>query len=132
GDSTAIISDNRPEWLFADLGAQALGVLSAGVYVTNPPPDVAYVLNHCRARVVFCEDQEQVDKVLGSPEPLPHVVRIVVMDPEGTRDYIDPRLVSWEAFVAPHLAQARARPADEVQRQCQALDAAQPAVIVYT
>jgi len=132
GDSVAIISDNRPEWLFADLGAQALGILSAGVYVTNPAADVAYVLNHCRARVAFCEDQEQVDKVLGSPEALPHVVRIVVMDTEGTRDYIDPRLVSWEAFVGPHLAAARARPADAVQRQMQALDASKPAVIVYT
>ena len=132
GDSIAIISDNRPEWLFADLGAQAIGVLSAGVYVTNPPADVAYALNHCRARVVICEDQEQVDKVLGSPEPLPALERIVVIETEGTRDYRDPRLVSWEAFLAPVLAKARSRLADEVQRQMQALDASKPAVIVYT
>jgi long-chain acyl-CoA synthetase len=132
GDAIAIISDNRPEWLFADLGAQALGVLSAGVYVTNPPADVAYVLNHCRARVVFCEDQEQVDKVLGAPEPLPHLARIVVLDTEGTRDYGDPRLVSWEAFIAPSLAAARARPADDVHARFAALDASRPAVIVYT
>jgi len=132
GDSIAIISDNRPEWLFADLGAQALGVLSAGVYVTNPPADVAYVLNHCRARVVFCEDQEQVDKVLGSPEALPALERIVVIDPEGTRDYRDPRLVTWEAFLAPALARARARAEAEVHAQLQALDATRPAVIVYT
>jgi long-chain acyl-CoA synthetase len=132
GDAIAIISDNRPEWLFADLGAQALGVLSAGVYVTNPAPDVAYVLNHCRARVVVCEDQEQVDKVLGSPEPLPALARIVVIDTEGTHDYADPRLVSWEAFVAPSLPRARERSAAEVQAQAGALDASRPAVIVYT
>ncbi|MGQ0586496.1 MAG: AMP-dependent synthetase/ligase [Gammaproteobacteria bacterium] len=132
GDSIAIISDNRPEWLFADVGAQALGVLSAGVYVTNPAPDVAFVLNHCRARVVFCEDQEQVDKVLGSPEPLSALERIVVIETEGTRDYGDPRLVSWDEFIAPGLARARARSTDDVQRQLQALDAGRPAVIVYT
>jgi len=132
GDSIAIISDNRPEWLFADLGAQALGVLSAGVYVTNPPADVAFVLNHSRARVVFCEDQEQVDKVLGAPEPLPLLERIVVIDPEGTRDYRDPRLVMWDAFVAPGLPRVRARHADDVESQMQQLDAARPAVIVYT
>jgi long-chain acyl-CoA synthetase len=132
GDAIAIISDNRPEWLFADLGAQALGVLSAGVYVTNPPADVAYVLNHCRAAVVFCEDQEQVDKVIGSPEALPHLEKIVVIDPEGTRDYQDPRLVSWEAFIAPELPKARAHAPDDVHRRFAALDATQPAVIVYT
>jgi long-chain acyl-CoA synthetase len=132
GDSIAILSDNRPEWLYADLGAQALGVVSAGIYVTNPPADVAYVLNHCGARVVVCEDQEQVDKVLGSPEPLPKLERIVVMDPEGTRDYDDPRLVTWEAFLAPGLARADARDEAGLHRQLESLDPRRPAVIVYT
>jgi long-chain acyl-CoA synthetase len=132
GDSIAIISDNRPEWLFADLGAQSMGVRSAGVYVTNPPADVAYVLNHCGARVVFCEDQEQVDKVLQSPEPLPRLERIVVIEPEGTRDYGDPRLTTWDAFLTPALAAAAAPPAGDVHAQLEALDAHQPAVIVYT
>jgi long-chain acyl-CoA synthetase len=132
GDAIAIISDNRPEWVFADLGAQALGVLSAGVYVTNPPADVAYQLNHCRARVVVCEDQEQVDKVLGSPEPLPQLQKIVVIDPEGTRDYADPRLVTWDAFLAPVLPRAREHAPGEVEQRFAALDAHAPAVIVYT
>ena len=132
GDSIAILSDNRPEWLFADLGAQALGVLSAGIYVTNPPGDVAYALNHSGARVVFCEDQEQVDKVLAAPEPLPKLQRIVVLDPEGTRDYGDPRLTTWDAFLAPGLARAAARTEADIQGQLAALDATKPAVIVYT
>lgn len=132
GDSIAILSDNRPEWLFADLGAQMLGALSAGIYVTNPPADVAYVLNHSRARVVFCEDQEQVDKVLASPEPLPALQRIVVLDPEGTRDYRDPRLTTWEALLAPARARAAARSEADRHAQLVALDARQPAVIVYT
>ncbi|MGH8481326.1 MAG: AMP-dependent synthetase/ligase, partial [Nevskiaceae bacterium] len=82
--------------------------------------------------VAFCEDQEQVDKVLGSPEPLPHLARIVVLDTEGTRDYPDPRLVSWDAFIAPALARARERQPEDVHAQFAALDAARPAVIVYT
>jgi long-chain acyl-CoA synthetase len=90
------------------------------------------VLNHCKARVAFCEDQEQVDKILQSPEPLPALLRIVVIDPEGTRDYQDPRLVTWDAFIAPSLPRARARAAEDVQRQMQQLDPMVPAVIVYT
>ncbi|MFP5357858.1 MAG: AMP-dependent synthetase/ligase [Gammaproteobacteria bacterium] len=132
GDRIAILSDNRPEWLFADLGAQALGLLSAGIYTTNPAADVAYVLNHCRAAVVFVEDQEQADKVLESPEPLPHLRHIVVMDPAGMRDYRDPRLVIWEPFLAGGLARAQARSAASVRAQLQALEAEQPACIIYT
>jgi len=132
GDRIAILSENRPEWLFADLGAQALGVLSAGVYTTNPPADVAYVLNHCRARVLFCEDQEQVDKVLSAPEPLPHLQHVVVLDLEGTRDYADPRLTTWERFLAPGLAAAVSLPEPELHARLEALDPMRPAVIVYT
>lgn len=132
GDRIAILSDNCPEWLYVDLGAQALGVVSAGIYTTNPAADVAYVLNHCRARLIVCEDQEQVDKVLGSPEPLPHVQHIVVIDPAGTQDYDDSRLVTWDDFIAPGLRSAKALTQDTIQRRLQSLDGAAPAVIVYT
>ena len=96
----AIISDNRPEWLFADIGTQFNGAVAAGIYATNPAADVAYVLNHCRAAVVVCEDQEQVDKVIDSPEPLPYLKRIVVIEAEGTAGYEDPRLVRWDDFLS--------------------------------
>lgn len=132
GDRVAILSDNRPEWLFADLGAQALGLLSAGIYTTNPAADVAFILNHCRARVIFVEDQEQTDKVLESPEPLPHLQHIVVMDPAGMRDYTDPRILRWEQLLAEGLPRARALGASETHDRLRALDPARPACIIYT
>ena len=57
GDHVAILSENREEWVFADLAAQAIGARSVGVYPTNPAPEVAYVLNHSESVVVVCEDQ---------------------------------------------------------------------------
>src|SRR5690606_16041456 len=64
GDHVAILSDNRPEWLYADLAAQALGARSVGIYQTNPAADVAYILRDSGSLVLFCEDQEQVDKAV--------------------------------------------------------------------
>ena len=132
GDRIAILSDNRPEWLYADLGSQALGVISAGIYATNPPADVAYVLNHCKAKVIVCEDQEQVDKVLSSPEPLPHLQHIVVIESAGTREYRDPRLVTWDAFVKSGRVRAAALKEADIHQRLELLDAKKPAVIVYT
>jgi long-chain acyl-CoA synthetase len=132
GDRIGIIADNCPEWLFADIGAQSLGVLAAGIYTTNPPADVAYVLNHCRARILVCEDQEQVDKVVHGPEPLPHLERIVVLDAAGTRDYEDPRLIKWDDFLAPTLEQAAAISDADLHARLARLDDRAPAVIVYT
>ena len=99
GDHVAILSDNRPEWLYADLGAQGIGARSAGIYQTNPPEDVAYILNHSQVKVLFCEDQEQVDKAIEIKEATPTVTHVVVFDPRGLRNTHDDRLLAWVDFL---------------------------------
>ncbi|MEQ1564724.1 MAG: long-chain fatty acid--CoA ligase [Myxococcota bacterium] len=127
GDAVAILSDNRPEWLYADLAAQSLGARSAGVYQTNPVDDVAYVLAHSGASVVFCEDQEQVDKVVACAPATPSVRRVVVFDDRGTRGYADPRLVSYARYV-----DGPGPPAGWFEAAVAATDPHAPAMIVYT
>jgi len=63
-DKVAIHSENRPEWLIADIGIQSLGAISVGLYPTNPPAEVQYLLSHSESKILFAEDQEQVDKAL--------------------------------------------------------------------
>ena len=43
GDRVAIHSENRPEWLYADLATVALRAMTVGLYPTNPPAEVAYL-----------------------------------------------------------------------------------------
>jgi long-chain acyl-CoA synthetase len=100
GDCVAILSDNCPEWLYADLGAQSIGARAVGVYQTNPPDDVAYVLEDSGTKVLFCEDQEQVDKAVEIAAATPAVEKVVVFDPRGTRDIDDARLMAWDEFLA--------------------------------
>jgi long-chain acyl-CoA synthetase len=77
GDRVAIISETRPEWTCADLGALAIGATIVPIYPTSPAGDCAYVLDHSGARVVFCDTADQAAKVLplaGAPRALEHVV----------------------------------------------------------
>ena len=131
GDHVAILSDNRPEWLFADLGAQGIGARSVGIYQTNPPEDVAWVLTHSGARVLFCEDQEQVDKAVAIADQTPAVRQVVVFEPRATRSYDDPRLMAWTDFLRRGEELARQRPGWFAQR-VRALTPADPAMVVYT
>ena len=64
GESVAIQSENRPEWFFADIGVQSIGAVSVGLYPTNPAAEVEYLLSHSESKIIFAEDQEQVDKAL--------------------------------------------------------------------
>jgi long-chain acyl-CoA synthetase len=131
GDHVAILSDNRPEWLYADLAAQAIGARSAGVYQTSPAADVAYILNHSKALVLFCEDQEQVDKYMEIAGQTPSLLRVVVLDPRGTRGYADPRLMSWQEFLAGGRALLAAEPGF-IDARIAELDPRAPSMVVYT
>jgi long-chain acyl-CoA synthetase len=95
GDRVAIHSENRPEWLYADLATVAVRAVTVGLYPTNPPAEVAYLLADSGARVLVAEDQEQVDKVLEVKDELPELRRIVYLEPRGVRQYSDPSLLSW-------------------------------------
>src|SRR5436853_1942894 len=66
GDRVAILSDNRPEWLFADLGAQSVGCVPVGIDVSEPGERGVDVLNASGARVLFVDNAEQRDAVGGT------------------------------------------------------------------
>ncbi|MBN2808797.1 MAG: AMP-binding protein [Deltaproteobacteria bacterium] len=95
GDHLAIISENCREWLYAELGAIALGGVTVGVYPTSPYAEVQYVVNHADARFVVCEDQEQTDKILEVWEELPGLQKIIVVDMKGLRNYNKESIISF-------------------------------------
>ncbi|HJT96136.1 MAG TPA: AMP-binding protein, partial [Mycobacterium sp.] len=101
GDRVAVHSENRREWLYSDIGAVAVRATTVGLYPTNPPAEVAYLLSHSGARVLIAEDQEQVDKALEVLDQLPDVEKIIYLEPRGIRyRYTHPKLMSWQDFLA--------------------------------
>jgi long-chain acyl-CoA synthetase len=97
GDKVAIVGDNRPEWVWSEIAAQAAGAASIGIYQDSNLTEVAYVIDHCDASIVVAEDQEQVDKILEMLDKLPKVRHVVYTDPRGLRKYDHPALLSFEA-----------------------------------
>ncbi len=131
GDCIAILSDNCPEWLYADLGAQGIGARSVGIYQTNPAPDVAYILEHSQSKVLFCEDQEQVDKAIEVADETPTVQHIVLFDPRGTRHYTDPRILHWDTWIQEGLDKLEANPQAYLD-ELLARDPSEASMVVYT
>ncbi|MFI6483238.1 AMP-dependent synthetase/ligase [Nonomuraea sp. NPDC050663] len=100
GDRIAVHSENRPEWLYADLGIVAVRGVTVGLYPTNPASEVAYLLADSGAKILIAEDQEQVDKALEVLGECPELERIVYLEPRGIRGrYDDPRLLHWDEFL---------------------------------
>jgi long-chain acyl-CoA synthetase len=77
GDKVAILSENRAGWIIADMGILCAGALTVPVYATNTPEQVAYVLDHSEAEIVFVSSRAQYLKILKFRDALPRV-RLVV------------------------------------------------------
>ncbi len=103
GDSVAVLAANEPAWLYVDLAAQATGARSVGVYPSLPAEEVAAAIGASGARIAFCGDQEQVDKLLALRPELPALEAIVVFDTKGLHipEYAEAPLEGLETLRAP-------------------------------
>jgi long-chain acyl-CoA synthetase len=99
GGHVAIVSENRKEWVIAQLGLGMVGGVTVGVYATSPAEEVEFLLALSESRYVVCEDQEQVDKVLERKARLPALEAIVVIDPKGLRHYDRSALHDFDAVL---------------------------------
>jgi len=100
GDVVGIIGDNRPDWVAAEIAAHAIGAMSLGLYRDVLDEEAAYLLTYGDAKLVFAEDEEQVDKLLALAERVPNLRHIVYSDPRGMRKYDDPRLLPADELAA--------------------------------
>ena len=100
GEVVGIIGDNRPDWVAAEIATHAIGGLSLGLYRDVLDEEAAYLLTYGEARLVFAEDEEQVDKLLSLAERVPHLKHIIYSDPRGMRKYDDPRLLEADRLAA--------------------------------
>ena len=98
GTPVTILSNNRPEWLIADVGAMGVGCVPAGIYQTCTPEQVAYIIHHSEAPVCVAEDAVQWGKIEEHLTALPHLRKVVLLS--DTNEVSHPLVVSFDAFLA--------------------------------
>jgi long-chain acyl-CoA synthetase len=96
GDTVAFITDNIPEMLVMAVATHAVGGISAGIYQSSLPGEIAAIIDYLDVGFVFCDDQEQVDKLLNVRDKIPKVRKVIFEDPRGMRDY---RGDAWFMFI---------------------------------
>jgi len=101
GDRVSIHSEDRPEWLILDMATVAVRGITVGLYPTNPPSEVRYLLADSGSSVHLVEDQEQADKVMEVIDDLPRLKKIIHAEPRGFREWRDDeRFLFWDDFFA--------------------------------
>jgi long-chain acyl-CoA synthetase len=99
GDVCSIAAEICKEWLFADLGIVCVGGITNGVYPTDAPNQVEFLVNDSRTRFYFAEDEEQLDKILTVRANTPTLEKIIIFDMEGLRHLEDDMCMSFDTLL---------------------------------
>jgi len=98
-DVVSIISDNRPEWLYTDLGVMSVAAVPNGIYTTDSARQVEYIVNDSGTRFLFVENEEQLDKILAVRDRCGELVKIFVYDMDGLHAFRDEQVMPFEALL---------------------------------
>ncbi len=79
-DKIAIISNNRPEWVFTDLATQQTGAILVPVYPTTNPLELEFILNDAAVKYVFVSSQDLYEKAKDVCARVPSVKKIFSFD----------------------------------------------------
>ena len=100
GDVAGLLAETTPDAVYVDLGILSAGGVALAVNPNSEVEQVRSVLRESGCRVLFVENEEQLDKALTVRESCPALSRIVILDMKGLRDFNDPGCESFETFVA--------------------------------
>jgi long-chain acyl-CoA synthetase len=98
-DVVSIIADNGPEWLYTDLGTMSAAGVTNGIYTTDSPRQVEYIVNDSGTRFFVAGNDEQLDKILEVRARCPGLVKIIVLDLDGLHGFEDAQVLSFDELL---------------------------------
>ncbi len=100
GEVVSILSEDRKEWAYADLGIQCVGGIASGVYTTDAAAQLKYLVNDSDSRFLIVENEEQLDKFFQVEDEMPGLKGVIILDDEGLHDLDHPKCHMIEALYA--------------------------------
>ncbi len=97
GNMVSILSENRLEWLYADMGALGIGACIIPIYPTLPSDEIEYIINNSESKVILPENKAQLKKVLEVLDKCPSIEKIIVMEDKDATGH--PKIMSFNALL---------------------------------
>ncbi len=91
GEVVSILSEDRKEWAYFDMGIQSVGGIASGVYTTDSGDQLNYLVNDSDSRFLIVENEEQLDKFLTHENEMPGLLKVIILEDEGLHDLDHPK-----------------------------------------
>ncbi len=79
-DKVAIISENRPEWVYSDMAILALGAIDVPLYPSLTASSIEFILNNSESKCIIASNKLQLNKILKYKSTLRHLQFIIVIN----------------------------------------------------
>lgn len=95
GDRVVLISENRPEWVLADLAIMAAGAVSVPAYTTSTADDYRHIIANVGARAIIASGEALVARALAAARQVPACEVLVAMEPPHLAQDVGVRIIAW-------------------------------------
>jgi long-chain acyl-CoA synthetase len=100
GDRVLLVSENRPEWLIADIAVMAAGGITVPAYVTNTLADHRHLLNNSGARYAIVSTRALAERVIGAVLTADHDCSVISIEHLKLKQDPGTEVTSWDAVMA--------------------------------
>jgi len=94
-DKVAIISENRPEWVYSDMAILGLGAIDVPLYPSLTSDSIEFILNNSESKAIIVSNKFQLNKVLKIQSKCPKLKHVIVLN---EKDAIkeNPKIISFK------------------------------------
>ena len=131
GEVVSILSEDRKEWAYFDMGIQSVGGIASGVYTTDSGSQLNYIVNDSDSRFLVVENEEQLDKFLTHEDDMPGLIKVIILEDEGLHDLNHPRCILISELYEIGKAVDAAEP-DLFESEIDKAKAQDTALLIYT
>ncbi len=127
GDRVALLSENRPEWVIADVAIMALGAITVPLYTTYTTRDHKHILENSGSRVAIVSTESLARAFLPAAHELDTLRHAILIEPLELSQRINIELHRWDQVM-------EANPGDiqALKQEAEALTRDDPSCIIYT
>ncbi len=129
GDSVAVLSEGRPEWVITDLAAHSLGLRLVAPYTVLPAQQTAHVIRDSRAKAVIVSDLKLLKKVGEIRESCPSLHSVIVLTALPEEVKLE-NATLWTDFL--RVGKDNATPENELDAISASISADETATLIYT